>query len=83
MRLSLFAPASVLLVACGGGGDNPAGKTLQNAAEQSDPAAAAVLNEAAETGMNEQQALEIAGQAQVRNAQETPAGPPEPGGEER
>jgi hypothetical protein len=69
MRLALIAPASMLLVACDGAGENPAGKNLQDAAAQSDPAAGAVLDDAAEAGLNEQQALELAGEAQVANAQ--------------
>lgn len=70
MRLVLLTAAALALHACGGAEtENPAGKELSDAANQSDPAAAAVLNRAAEMGMNEQQALELAGQAQVANAQ--------------
>jgi hypothetical protein len=46
---------------------------LDNAANQSDPAAAAVLENAAENGMNPQDALEQAGQAAAGN---TAGGPP-------
>ena len=74
MRLVLIAPATVLLVACGSSDEGPS--NLEAAAAQSDPAAAAVLNEAAESGMNEQQALNLAGQAQVANAQEAANRPP-------
>jgi hypothetical protein len=58
-------PASIFLLigACGGQSDEEA---LRNAAEQSDPAAARVLNEAAEAGIPPQEALERAGEAQVR-----------------
>lgn len=69
------ASASALLLlatACGGPSDEQA---LQDAANQSDPAAAAVLNNAAENGMDPQEALARAGQAQVQgNAAEQ--GPP-------
>lgn len=61
MRRSLaLAPAILLLAACGGQSNKQA---LQNAANQSDPAAAQVLNGAAENGMNPEQALNEAGQA--------------------
>jgi hypothetical protein len=62
MRAMLTVPALMLIAACGGqSGNDP----LENAAEQSDPAAAAVLENAAENGMDPQQALEQAGNAQV------------------
>ena len=60
MRALLTVPALILIAACSGP-DEP----LENAAEQSGPAAAAVLENAAENGMNAQQALEAAGNAQV------------------
>ena len=63
MVRALPIAALVLLAACGGQSDEEA---LQDAANQSDPAAAAVLNQAAENGMDPQQALEQAGQAQVQ-----------------
>ncbi|HVF82782.1 MAG TPA: hypothetical protein VM913_01240 [Sphingomicrobium sp.] len=70
MRLVLTAAATLALAACGGADtQNPAGKELEDAAAQSDPAAGAVLNQAAEMGMNEQQALELAGRAASANAQ--------------
>lgn len=53
----------VCLASCGGTNSNEA--ALQDAAEQSDPAAAAVLNESAENGMDPQQALNEAAQAQL------------------
>jgi hypothetical protein len=58
-----FAPVPILvaIAACGGGQSNE--EALQNAANQSDPAAAQVLANAADNGMNPQQALEQAGQA--------------------
>lgn len=64
----LRAPcASALLLiatACGGRSDEEA---LRDAANQSDPAAAAVLNNAAENGMDPQEALARAGEAQLQN----------------
>ena len=60
--LLLFA-----LAACGQSDE----QSLQDAANQSDPAAAAVLNGAAENGMDPQNALAAAGQAQVQNIGET------------
>ena len=60
----------MLVTACGGPSSDEA---LQDAANQSDPAAAAILNGAAENGMNPQQALEQAGEAAADNAA---AGPP-------
>ncbi|HVM37023.1 MAG TPA: hypothetical protein VM265_01345 [Sphingomicrobium sp.] len=57
-------PAIVLILAGCGQSDEAA---LQNAAAQSDPAAAAILNGAAENGMDPQQALEQAGQAAAAN----------------
>ncbi|HYI42268.1 MAG TPA: hypothetical protein VD768_01425 [Sphingomicrobium sp.] len=65
MRAMLTLPVLVLLAACGGQSN---GDPLQNAAEQSDPAAAAVLENAAENGMDPQQALEQAGNAQAPQA---------------
>jgi hypothetical protein len=71
MLRSVCASALILLAtACGGRSDEEA---LQEAAEVSDPAAAVVLNDAAENGMDPQQALARAGQAQVNsNAAEGP-----------
>ena len=62
MRAMLTVPALMLLAACGGQSNND---QLEQAAEQSDPAAAAVLENAAENGMDPQQALEQAGNAQA------------------
>ncbi|HVL77756.1 MAG TPA: hypothetical protein VM346_00550 [Sphingomicrobium sp.] len=53
-----------LVTACGGRSDEQA---LRDAANQSDPAAAAVLNEAADEGVDPQVALEKAGEAALRN----------------
>jgi hypothetical protein len=65
--LLLFA-----LAACGRQSNEEA---LQNAANQSDPAAAAVLEGAAQNGVDPQNALAAAGQAQVQNnAQAAPSG---------
>lgn len=61
-------PLLLALLACGGQSDEEA---LRNAAEQSDPAAAAVLNEAANQGIDAQQALEAAGRAQVQQNVQT------------
>lgn len=59
----------MLLAACGSGSQNPAGKDLKDAAKQSDPAAAAVLDNAATSGANEQEALQAAGNAAAANDQ--------------
>jgi hypothetical protein len=59
MRLSFAIAPALLLAACGQSNE----QQLQEAANQSDPAAAAVLNNAAEAGVDPQQALEQAGQA--------------------
>ena len=65
-----FGSTLLLLAACGGQSDEDA---LQNAANQSDPAAAAVLNDAAENDVDPQQALEQAGQAAAAgNAEAAP-----------
>jgi hypothetical protein len=66
MRFLPFA-AFALLAACGGQSNEEA---LQDAANQSDPAAAAVLENAAENGMDPQNALAAAGQAQIANGVE-------------
>ena len=58
------ATAVVLLAACSGRSDEEA---LHDAANQSNPAAAEVLDKAAENGMDPQEALAVAGQAQVAN----------------
>jgi len=68
MRLLALAPAALLLAACGSS-ENPAGKDLSDAANQSDPAAAAVIDRAEQAGMNEQQALQMAGNAAAANDQ--------------
>ena len=58
------ATAVMMLAACGGRSDEEA---LLDAANQSNPAAAAVLENAAENGMDPQEALAAAGRAQVAN----------------
>ena len=83
----LLSPAVLLLAACGqttgeSAQEDPA-EALRNAANQSDPAAAQVLNEQANqmeaAGSDNyaaaQQALQQAGQAQVANAQAAPDRP--------
>lgn len=65
-------PALIALAACGTQSNDEA---LQNAANQSDPAAAAVLENAAEMGLNSQQALERAGQAAAQSGAQ-PGAPP-------
>lgn len=88
MTKPLIAPALLLLAACGQttgetAQEEPA-EALRNAANQSDPAAARVLNQRADqmesTGSDNyaaaQQALQQGGQAQVANAQGAGAGPP-------
>ena len=71
MHRFLPIAAFAALAACGGQSNEEA---LQDAANQSDPAAAAVLENAAENGMNAQDALEAAGQAQVANGVDDQAG---------
>ena len=70
MRATFALPLFVFLAACDGQSSEEA---LENAAEQSDPVAAEVLNEAAENGMNPQDALEQAGQAAAHNGASGPA----------
>ena len=64
MLRTLPIAAFLSLAACGGTSNE---EELRDAANQSDPAAAAVLNNAAEAGLDPQNALEQAGQAQVQN----------------
>ena len=61
----------LLLAACGRAPDQS--DALRDAANQSDPAAARVLNEAAENGMDAQSALQEAGSTATMN---DTAGPP-------
>jgi len=64
MRAYLIAlVAATALAACGKSDE----RQLQDAANQSDPAAAAVLNNAAEAGVPPQEALEQAGQAAAQS----------------
>jgi hypothetical protein len=69
MRLSFAIASAMLLAACGQSNQ----QQLQDAANQSDPAAAAVLNNAAEAGADPQQALEQAGQATATTGATTAA----------
>jgi hypothetical protein len=70
MRTCHLLAATLLLAACGRSNE----EQLREAANQSDPAAAAVLNNAAEAGIPPQEALQEAGNATATsNAQ---AGPP-------
>lgn len=88
MRFILLAPAVLLLAACGGttgetAQEDPA-EALRNAAEQSDAAAAQVLNDTANrmeaSGSDNyaaaQQALQEGGRAQVEDAQAAGSRPP-------
>jgi len=59
MRTKLTITSAVLLAACGQSNK----EQLHEAANQSDPAAAEVLNNAAENGMDPQEALQEAGNA--------------------
>lgn len=68
MRLLPIAVIAVSLAACSGS-QNPAGKDLGDAANQSDPAAAAVLENAQASGANEQATLQAAGNAAAANDQ--------------
>lgn len=70
MLRTISAVAVLALAGCGGQSEQDA---LQNAANQSDPAAAAVLNEAANAGIDPQQALEQAGQAAAATNREADA----------
>jgi hypothetical protein len=84
MKFSAALPAAALLLlsACGSGGqaDQTADK-LEDAAEQSDPAAAAALQNSAdsiregETGANAQEAMQQAGNAQAETVQPQQAPP--------
>lgn len=67
--VAITALSALSLAACGSGSQNPAGKDLGEAANQSDPAAAAVLENAAASGANEQAALQAAGNAAAANDQ--------------
>ena len=59
MRVPIILTVAALLTACGQSNE----EQLQEAANQSDPAAAAVLNNAAEAGTPPQEALQDAGNA--------------------
>lgn len=60
MRTYLVLSSAILLAACGGRSNEA---QLEEAANQSDPAAAEVLENAAENGMDPQEALQEAGNA--------------------
>lgn len=62
-QIVMIAAVPLLLAACGRSDE----ERLHDAANQSVPAAAEVLNGAAENGMDPQQALEQAGEAAVQN----------------
>jgi uncharacterized lipoprotein len=62
MRTVLTLSFAILLAACGGQSNE---EQLEEAANQSDPAAAEVLENAAENGMDPQEALQEAGNAAV------------------
>ncbi|MCH8614748.1 hypothetical protein LZ016_01320 [Sphingomonas sp. SM33] len=69
MRTSLIIAATILLAACGKSNE----EQLQEAANQSDPASAEVLNNAAEAGTPPQEALQEAGNAAaMTNTDTTP-----------
>ena len=69
LPIAVTALSALALAACGSGSQNPAGKDLSDAANQSDPAAAAVLEQARASGANEQAALQAAGNAAAANDQ--------------
>lgn len=64
MRRFLVLSSAILLAACG---SRSTEERLQEAANVSDPAAAEVLNGAAENGMDPQEALQEAGNAAVQS----------------
>lgn len=70
MRTFLILTATLIVAACGRSNE----QQLQEAANQSDPAAAQVLNNAAEAGVPPQEALEQAGNAAAQT--NTEGGPP-------
>lgn len=65
MRKLVLIAIPLLIAGCGRSQE----ERLEEAADQSYPAAAEVLNAAAENGMNAQEALDEAGEAAVRNMQ--------------
>ena len=72
----LAAALAIGLAACGQQGPaETKEEALEQAAEQSTPEAAAVLENAAEQGANVQEALQAAGNAQVAGEVRTPAPP--------
>nr|WP_295370018.1 hypothetical protein [uncultured Sphingosinicella sp.] len=66
--LALLALVAIDLAACGGGGQQQATNSteqLDEAAAQSDPAAAQAIEDAAANGANPQEALQAGGNAQA------------------
>jgi hypothetical protein len=72
IRRAAVSVLALILAGCGQSDE----AALENAANQSDPAAAAILNGAAENGMDPQKALEQAGRAAAGNAAGATTGPP-------
>lgn len=79
MRVTLLLTGLLLLTACGKNPGDETADQLDNAAEQSDPAAAAVLsnaaedlreNESANPAAEAQNALQAAGNAQAEQPQQ-------------
>jgi Tfp pilus assembly protein PilX len=70
MRTFLILTATLLVAACSRSNE----EQLREAANQSDPAAAQVLNDAAEAGVPPQEALQRAGNAAAQT--KTEGGPP-------
>ena len=74
--LPIAAALAIGLAACGQQGPAESKEELlEQAAEQSTPEAAAVLENAAEQGANVQEAMQAAGNAQVAGEARTPAPP--------
>jgi hypothetical protein len=79
--LALLAIFAIDLAACGSGGEQAATNSteqLEEAAAQSDPAAAQAIEDAAANGANAQEALAAGGNAQAQTL--PPANNPSPGG---
>ena len=79
LRAALPAAAFLFLAACGGGEAENAADRLEEAAEQSDPAAAEVLQNAADEvsagNMTAQEAMQAAGNAQAATVGDQAAPP--------
>ena len=80
MRAALPAAALLVLAACGGGEAETAAERIDDAAEQSDPAAAEVLEDSADEvragNMTAQEAMQAAGNAQAATVDGPQAAPP-------